>query len=100
MERYSRQILFAPIGENGQQNISKGHVLIIGAGALGSAVAESLARAGVGKITMVDRDYVDETNLQRQNLYCEEDARNHLPKAIAAKTGLKPSTAPSVSRRM
>lgn len=85
MERYSRQILFAPIGENGQQNISKGHVLIIGAGALGSAVAESLARAGVGKITMVDRDYVDETNLQRQNLYCEEDARNHLPKAIAAK---------------
>ncbi|WP_276210410.1 ThiF family adenylyltransferase [Heyndrickxia coagulans] len=89
MERYSRQILFAPIGENGQQNISKGHVLIIGAGALGSAVAESLARAGVGKITMVDRDYVDETNLQRQNLYCEEDARNHLPKAIAAKNRLK-----------
>ncbi|MED3562635.1 thiazole biosynthesis adenylyltransferase ThiF [Bacillus xiapuensis] len=87
-ERYSRQELFAPIGKDGQQRISSGHVLIIGAGALGSGSAEALVRAGVGKLTIVDRDYVEWSNLQRQQLYTEEDAKNRIPKAIAAKNHL------------
>lgn len=63
-------------------------MLIIGAGALGSANAEMFVRAGVGKITIVDRDYVDWSNLQRQQLYAESDVKNNLPKAIAAKKRL------------
>jgi sulfur carrier protein ThiS adenylyltransferase len=82
--RYSRQELFAPIGVEGQEKLSRRHVLIIGAGALGSGNAEVLARAGVGKITIIDRDYVEWSNLQRQQLYTEEDAAGRLPKAIAA----------------
>lgn len=88
-ERYSRQILFTPIGHEGQRKLRQKHVLIIGAGALGSSVAEMLTRAGVGKITIADRDYVEWSNLQRQQLYTEDDARNRLPKAIAAKTRLE-----------
>ncbi|MFY0760045.1 thiazole biosynthesis adenylyltransferase ThiF [Metabacillus dongyingensis] len=88
MKRYSRQILFSPIGETGQQNIRNGHVLIIGAGALGTANAEMLVRAGVGTLTIVDRDYVEWSNLQRQQLYTEEDAVLRLPKAAAAKQRL------------
>ncbi|PEE92038.1 thiazole biosynthesis adenylyltransferase ThiF [Bacillus cereus] len=87
--RYSRQELFSPIGEEGQQKIREKHVLIIGAGALGSANAEMFVRAGVGKITIVDRDYVDWSNLQRQQLYAESDVKNNLPKAIAAKKRLE-----------
>jgi sulfur carrier protein ThiS adenylyltransferase len=87
-DRYSRQILFAPIGMEGQEKIKSKHVLIVGAGALGSANAEMLARAGVGKLTIVDRDYVEWSNLQRQQLYCEEDVIQRLPKAIAAKKRL------------
>jgi sulfur carrier protein ThiS adenylyltransferase len=86
--RYSRQLLFSPIGEKGQQALRQKHVLIIGAGALGSGNAESLVRAGVGKVTIVDRDYVDWSNLQRQQLYEETDVTNQLPKAIAAKQRL------------
>ncbi|RYI26896.1 thiazole biosynthesis adenylyltransferase ThiF [Bacillus infantis] len=82
--RYSRQELFAPIGEEGQEKLSSKHVLIIGAGALGSGNAEVLVRAGVGKITIIDRDYVEWSNLQRQQLYTEEDAAGRVPKAIAA----------------
>ncbi|MBD1381891.1 thiazole biosynthesis adenylyltransferase ThiF [Metabacillus arenae] len=89
MDRYSRQILFSSIGEIGQKKIRNSHILIIGAGALGSASAEMLTRAGIGKITMADRDYVEWSNLQRQQLYTEEDAENRLPKAIAAKQRLK-----------
>ncbi|GGI17809.1 molybdopterin-synthase adenylyltransferase MoeB [Gottfriedia solisilvae] len=89
LDRYSRQQLFAPIGENGQEKIGKKHVLIIGAGALGSSSAESLVRAGIGKLTLIDRDYVEWSNLQRQQLYTEEDASKKLPKAIAAKQRLK-----------
>lgn len=88
-ERYSRQELFAPIGEEGQQKIAKKHVLVIGAGALGTGNAEALVRAGVGKITIVDRDYVEWSNLQRQQLYGEADAKEHIPKAIAAKRRLE-----------
>lgn len=82
-ERYSRQIRFAPIGQHGQAELGKKHVLLVGAGALGTGNAEQLVRAGVGRLTVVDRDYVDESNLQRQQLYTEEDVRQHLPKAIA-----------------
>ncbi|WP_285767975.1 MoeB/ThiF family adenylyltransferase [Peribacillus sp. SI8-4] len=87
-ERYSRQTLFAPIGERGQWNIRKKHILLLGAGALGTANAEALTRAGVGKITLVDRDYVELSNLQRQQLYTERDVEARLPKAEAAKRHL------------
>jgi len=86
--RYSRQELFSPIGKDGQERISKKHVLIIGAGALGSGSAEALVRAGIGKLTILDRDYVEWSNLQRQQLYTEEDAENRIPKVIAAKNRL------------
>lgn len=89
MERYSRQLLFAPIGEAGQKKLQNSHVFIVGAGALGCASAEMLARAGIGKITIIDRDYVDWSNLGRQQLYIEEDAKLKLPKAVAAKNHLE-----------
>lgn len=89
MERYSRQILFSPIGVEGQRKIKNSHVLIVGAGALGCANAEMLARAGVGKITIIDRDYVDWSNLGRQQLFTEQDVLETLPKAIAAKHHLQ-----------
>ncbi|MBY7143187.1 thiazole biosynthesis adenylyltransferase ThiF [Virgibacillus sp. NKC19-3] len=88
-DRYSRQTLFTPIGEQGQQKLKRKHVLLIGAGALGTGSGESLVRAGVGKITIVDRDYVEWSNLQRQQLYVEVDAANRVPKAIAAKERLQ-----------
>lgn len=87
-ERYSRQELFRPIGKDGQASISAKHVLIVGAGALGTGNAEALVRAGIGKLTIIDRDYVEWSNLQRQQLYSEEDAKARLPKAIAAKQRL------------
>jgi molybdopterin/thiamine biosynthesis adenylyltransferase len=83
-ERYSRQILFPAIGEAGQQRIARATICIVGCGALGSFQAEALARAGVGCLRLIDRDYVDYTNLQRQWLYDESDARDESPKAIAA----------------
>ncbi|HDR8147897.1 molybdopterin-synthase adenylyltransferase MoeB [Bacillus cereus] len=88
-DRYSRQQLFKPIGSKGQEKIRNKHVLIVGAGALGSASAESFVRAGVGKLTIIDRDYVEWSNLQRQQLYSEQDAREKMPKAIAAKNRLE-----------
>ncbi|WP_312503678.1 ThiF family adenylyltransferase, partial [Bacillus luti] len=87
--RYSRQQLFKPIGIQGQEKIRNKHVLIVGAGALGSASSESFVRAGIGKLTIIDRDYVEWSNLQRQQLYSEEDAREKIPKAIAAKNRLE-----------
>lgn len=87
-ERYSRQELFTPIGLQGQSNLRKKHVLVIGAGALGTGSAEVLVRAGVGKLTIVDRDYVEWSNLQRQQLYTEKDASERIPKAVAAKDRL------------
>jgi adenylyltransferase/sulfurtransferase len=83
-ERYSRQILFAGIGAEGQRRINTARVLVLGCGALGSAQVESLARAGVGHLRVVDRDFVEESNLQRQTLFTESDARERLPKAVAA----------------
>ena len=87
-ERYSRQILFAPIGKDGQGKLSNARVLLVGCGALGASHAEILARAGVGFLRIVDRDFVEFSNLQRQTLYGESDARERLPKAIAAKNRL------------
>lgn len=87
--RYSRQQLFKQIGFNGQEKIRDKHVLIVGAGALGSAGAEALVRAGIGKLTIIDRDYVEWSNLQRQQLYNENDAKGQIPKAIAAERHLK-----------
>lgn len=88
-ERYSRQVLFPGIGKDGQAKIRQKHVLIIGAGALGSGSAEVLTRAGVGKLTIIDRDYVEASNLQRQQLYTEEDVAEKLPKAAAAEKRLR-----------
>jgi molybdopterin-synthase adenylyltransferase len=82
--RYSRQILFNEIGEQGQRRLQQSRVLIIGCGALGSAQAESLARAGVGSLRIADRDFVEASNLQRQTLFTERDASDRTPKAIAA----------------
>lgn len=87
--RYSRQQLFSPIGEIGQQSLKQKHVLIVGVGALGSASAEALVRAGIGKLTLIDRDYVEWSNLQRQQLYTEQDAQEKLPKVVAAKNRLQ-----------
>jgi adenylyltransferase/sulfurtransferase len=84
MERYSRQILFDGIGEEGQRRLRASRVLVAGCGALGSAQAEMLARAGVGRLRVVDRDFVEESNLQRQTMFTERDARDRAPKAAAA----------------
>lgn len=83
-ERYSRQILFRGIGEEGQRRLAAGRVAIVGCGATGSALASLLARAGVGMLRIIDRDYVEPSNLQRQSLFDEKDAAESLPKAIAA----------------
>jgi molybdopterin-synthase adenylyltransferase len=83
-ERYSRQILFKGIGRQGQERLRAARVAIIGCGATGSAVASLLARAGVGTLRIIDRDYVEPSNLQRQSLFDEVDAAESVPKAIAA----------------
>jgi molybdopterin-synthase adenylyltransferase len=83
-ERYSRQILFRGIGAEGQRRLAAGRVAVVGCGATGSALASLLARAGVGTLRIIDRDYVEASNLQRQSLFEEKDAAESLPKAIAA----------------
>jgi molybdopterin-synthase adenylyltransferase len=83
-ERYSRQVLFPGIGAEGQRRLSASRIAIVGCGATGSALAALLARAGVGTIRIIDRDYVEPSNLQRQSLFDEADAAESLPKAIAA----------------
>jgi adenylyltransferase/sulfurtransferase len=87
--RYSRQILFAEIGEEGQERLRASSLVIVGCGALGTAVANLLVRAGVGRIRIIDRDFVEDSNLQRQTLFEESDAREALPKAIAAANRLR-----------
>jgi adenylyltransferase/sulfurtransferase len=88
-ERYSRQILFPPIGLQGQKKIAAARIAIVGCGATGSAMASLLARAGVGALHIIDRDYVEPSNLQRQVLFDEADAAESLPKAIAAARKIK-----------
>jgi molybdopterin/thiamine biosynthesis adenylyltransferase len=88
-ERYSRQILFAEIGEGGQQRLLESSAVLVGCGALGTALANLLVRAGVGRLRIVDRDFVEPSNLQRQTLFEESDAREALPKAVAAERRLR-----------
>lgn len=88
-ERYSRQVRFAGVGEQGQTRLLHSRIGIIGCGALGSFQAGALARAGVGNIVIVDRDYVEISNLQRQWLFDEEDADTSIPKAVAAARHLR-----------
>jgi molybdopterin/thiamine biosynthesis adenylyltransferase len=83
-ERYSRQILFRGIGAAGQRKLARARAAIVGCGATGSALAGLLARAGVGTLRIIDRDYVEPSNLQRQSLFDEADAAESLPKAVAA----------------
>lgn len=84
-DRYSRQIRFAGIGREGQEKLQKSHVAVVGCGALGSFAAGALARAGVGRLTLIDRDFVELSNLHRQWLYDEADAADGVPKSVAAK---------------
>ena len=88
-EKYSRQILFAGIGEQGQQRLLAASALVVGCGAIGAATANLLARAGVGKLRIIDRDFVEPSNLQRQTLFDESDALAALPKAVAAERKLR-----------
>ncbi|HLJ24137.1 MAG TPA: ThiF family adenylyltransferase [Candidatus Acidoferrales bacterium] len=88
-ERYSRQILFSEIGEAGQRRLLESSAVIVGCGALGTALANLLVRAGVGKLRIVDRDFVEPSNLQRQTLFEESDAQEALPKAVAAERRLR-----------
>ena len=88
-EKYSRQILFGEIGEAGQERLLSGSAVIVGCGALGTVAANLLVRAGVGRVRIIDRDFVETSNLQRQTLFEETDARDALPKAIAAERRLR-----------
>src|SRR3954464_2383375 len=83
-DRYSRQVLFAGIRAEGQAKLAQSRIVIVGCGATGSALAGLLARAGVGTLRIIDRDYVEATNLQRQSLFDEQDAAESMPKAVAA----------------
>ncbi len=88
-DRYSRQILFSGVGEKGQEKLGNSFAVIVGCGALGTIIATSLVRAGVGKMRIIDRDFIEYHNLQRQLLFDEDDIRNELPKAIAAERHLR-----------
>ena len=89
LDRYARQIRYQPIGEAGQRELARGRVLVCGCGALGSVLANTLVRAGVGMVRVVDRDFLEINNLQRQVLYDEQDVASGLPKAIAAQAKLQ-----------
>jgi len=89
IDRYARQTLFGPIGKQGQERLQASTVTIIGCGALGTALANNLCRAGVGHLVIADRDYIELNNLQRQILFDEEDITRRLPKAIAAAEKLR-----------
>ncbi|RXI99452.1 thiazole biosynthesis adenylyltransferase ThiF [Anaerobacillus alkaliphilus] len=88
-DRYSRQVLFQPIGEEGQRKLANKKILIVGMGALGTVLANHLVRAGVGHVRFADRDYVEKSNLQRQMLFDEDDVIEALPKAVAAQNRLQ-----------
>src|SRR5262245_22545975 len=87
--RYARQALFQEIGEEGQRRLGAASALVVGCGALGCTIADILVRAGVGRVRIVDRDLVEITNLQRQTLFDERDARGLMPKAEAAAARLR-----------
>ena len=83
--RYIRQEILGVVGSAGQERLAQAHVALVGAGALGSTIADLLVRAGIGRLTLIDRDYVELHNLQRQTLYTEDDVHDHTPKAMADK---------------
>jgi adenylyltransferase/sulfurtransferase len=89
LERYSRQVLFPGVGEEGQRRLRAAKVLLVGCGALGSNIANTMTRAGVGRLTVVDRDFLELNNLQRQVMFDEEDVARSLPKAVAAAEKLR-----------
>lgn len=89
LDRYSRQTLFGPIGKAGQERLHAATVTIVGCGALGTMLANNMCRAGVGRVVIADRDFVELSNLQRQILFDEEDVAGHLPKAVAAANKLR-----------
>lgn len=89
LEKYSRQILFAGIGDEGQERLLRSSVVLVGCGALGTVTANLLVRSGVGRLRIIDRDFVESSNLQRQTLFDESDARDALPKAVAAERHLR-----------
>jgi molybdopterin-synthase adenylyltransferase len=88
-QKYSRQMLFAPLGPQGQERLRASRAVIVGCGAIGAAAANLLVRAGIGRVRIVDRDFVEPSNLQRQILFDEQDALSALPKAIAAERRLR-----------
>jgi len=88
-ERYSRQILFSGIGEEGQEKLLASSAVLVGCGALGTVTANLLVRSGLGRLVIIDRDFVETSNLQRQTLFEEADARESIPKAIAAERRLR-----------
>ncbi len=88
-DRYSRQVLFSGLGEEGQKRLLASRVTVVGCGALGTSICNLLSRAGVGQVRIVDRDFVEANNLQRQILFDEEDAAKALPKAVAAAEKLR-----------
>ena len=87
--RYQRQIIFPGVGADGQEKLLAAKAVVVGCGALGSSIANLLARAGIGQLVIADRDFVELTNLQRQMLFEEEDVRRGLPKAVAAAEKLR-----------
>ncbi len=89
LDRYSRQTLFKPIGKEGQERLRASSVALIGCGALGSTLANNLCRAGIGRLIIADRDYIELNNLQRQILFDEDDIERRLPKAVAAAQKLR-----------
>src|SRR5687767_14871025 len=89
LDRYVRQMRYAPFGEESQRRLLASRALLVGCGALGTVIANTLARAGVGRLRIVDRDFLELNNLQRQVLYDEADVRAGLPKAIAAAQKLR-----------
>jgi molybdopterin/thiamine biosynthesis adenylyltransferase len=89
LQKYSRQMLFSPIGPEGQEQLSKTSAVLVGCGAIGAATANLLVRAGLGGLRILDRDFVETSNLQRQTLFDEADARESLPKAVAAENKLR-----------
>lgn len=89
IERYRKQILFNGVGEEGQQRLLKSRVALVGCGALGSVIAQTIVRAGFGFVRLIDRDFVDLSNLQRQVLYDESDVEQRLPKVVAAAEKLR-----------
>src|SRR5919202_6948081 len=89
LERYSRQMRFPGMGKAGQEKLLASRVTLCGCGALGTVLANSLVRAGVGFVRVVDRDFVEPSNLQRQVLFDESDVSGNLPKAVAAANKLR-----------